>query len=169
MSLEVSGCRAPGGGQMSAETENTNRARRRKRAIQRLGGATINKISVAIIKSGIPVPPLTKRTAIVVEHNGRRSGNKYSTPMGYVKASDDRLHVVAEHGDRSDWVRNALVGPVALWIDGRRFDATARMRPDLDPNRVWRAMNGRVVVAFAKLLAHEPQVVELQMSEPVTL
>ena len=144
-------------------------ARRRKRAVQRLGGVTINKISIAILKSGIPIPPLTKRTAILVEHIGRRSGNKYSTPMGYVKASDDRLHVVAEHGDRSDWVRNALVGPVALWIDGRRFAATARMRPDLDPIRVWEGMRGRVVVAFAKLLAHEPRVVELVVSEPVTL
>lgn len=89
--------------------------------------------------------------------------------MGYVKVSDDRLHVVAEHGDRADWVRNALDAPVALWIDGRRFDATARMRPDLDPNRVWEAMSGRVIVAFAKLLAHEPQVVELALSERITL
>lgn len=144
-------------------------ARRRKRAIQRLGGATVNKISVAILKSGVPIPPLTKRTAIVVEHTGRRSGEVYLTPMGYVKASDDRLHVVAEHGESADWVQNALGAPVALWIGGRRFEATARMRPDLDPNRVWEAMSGRVVVAFAKLLAHEPQVVELHLSKTVTL
>lgn len=144
-------------------------ARRRKRAVQRLGGVTVNKISIAILKSGIPVPPLTKRTAIVVEHTGRRSGEVYSTPMGYVKASDDRLHVVAEHGKSADWVQNALDAPIALWIGGRRFTATARMRPDLDPNRVWEGMSGRVVVAFARLLAHEPQVVELVVSEPVTL
>ena len=79
------------------------------------------------------------------------------------------MHVVAEHGDRCDWVQNALAGPVAVWIDGQRFDATARMRPDLAPYRVWGAMRGRVVVAFAKWLAHEPKVVELQLSETITI
>jgi deazaflavin-dependent oxidoreductase (nitroreductase family) len=133
-----------------------------------LGAATVNKVSVAILKSGIPIPPLTKRTAIVVEHTGRRSGRRYSTPMGYVKASGDRLHVVAEHGDRADWVRNAMKAPVKLWIGGQRFDATARMRPDLDPNRVWKEMSGRLIVAFAKLLAHDPRVVELQISKTIT-
>lgn len=140
-------------------------ARRRKRAVQRLGAATVNKVSVAILKSGIPIPPLTQHTAIVVEHTGRRSGRKYLTPMGYVKASGDRLHVVAEHGDRADWVRNALEAPVKLWIAGRRFEATARMRPDLDPDQVWKKMRGRSIVVFAKLLAYEPRVVELQVSK----
>ncbi|MGH2721462.1 MAG: nitroreductase/quinone reductase family protein, partial [Actinomycetota bacterium] len=43
-----------------------------------------------------------------METVGRRSGRPWVTPMGYVRESADSVLVVAEHGRKADWVRNAL-------------------------------------------------------------
>jgi deazaflavin-dependent oxidoreductase (nitroreductase family) len=66
---------------------------------------------------------------LVVEHHGRKSGNRYLTPLNYTPEDRSRF-CLAAFGTRSDWYRNALAtGRVIVWLaDGtwiaRVADAT---------------------------------------------
>ena len=66
---------------------------------------------------------------LVVEHRGRKSGNRYLTPLNYTPEGRSRF-CLAAFGTRSDWYRNALAsGRVVVWLpDGtwiaRVADAT---------------------------------------------
>ena len=66
---------------------------------------------------------------LVVEHHGRRSGNRYLTPLNFTPENRSRF-CLAAFGTRSDWYRNALAtGRVVVWLpDGawiaRVTDAT---------------------------------------------
>src|ERR1700750_3389509 len=42
-----------------------------------------------------------------IEHVGRRSGRRYSTPV-VATVAGDRLYVAVLYGKESDWVRNVL-------------------------------------------------------------
>lgn len=142
-------------------------SRKRKRLIQKLGGSTINKIVVASITSGIPLPPITASTALVVGHVGRKTSQTRRTPMGFAKGSADSVDVVAEHGEYSDWVKNALLaGEVQVWIGGKRFRGKPALDPDRDPEDVWKNMRSRSVAAFGKLMSFEPKVVHISL-EPL--
>ena len=57
---------------------------------------------------------------LVINHVGRRSGNRYRTPVNYA-ADGHSLTCVAAFGTRTDWYRNALAAPVLeVWLpDGR--------------------------------------------------
>lgn len=139
------------------------------RIVQRLGKHTVNRLAVLILKSGIPFPMFTSHTAIVVETVGRKSGTRRATPMAFAKESATTLKVVAEHGLKSDWVRNALAAAnVKVWWGGRRYLGTLQVL-DEDPRVVWAQMRGRTHVAMAKALAFEPVVLRLELTpaEPV--
>ncbi|HVF11706.1 MAG TPA: nitroreductase family deazaflavin-dependent oxidoreductase [Actinomycetota bacterium] len=124
-------------------------------------------MAVASITSGFPLPPISASTALVVEHVGRKTGRTRRTPMGFAKGSADSVDVVAEHGEHSDWVKNALLaGEVQVWIGGKRFRGKPALDPDRDPEDVWKNMRSRSVAAFARFLSSEPKVVHITL-EPL--
>lgn len=123
----------------------------------------MNFASRAFVKTGMSVPPSFRDSMVVIEHLGRSSGRRYSTPAGFVREDDNRLLVVAESGVKADWVRNVLAGPVEVWIRGKKTAATARVRSDLDSQDVWRRMESSVVAAFGRWLAKDPVVIEFHL------
>lgn len=72
---------------------------------------------------------------LVIEHNGRRSGSRYLTPVNYTTVRDD-LYCVAAFGERTDWYRNLLANPnTAVWLPNGRWEASVADVSD-DPHRI---------------------------------
>jgi len=87
--------------------------------------------------------------------------------MGFVNSSPGLVLVVAEHGIRSDWVRNALAaGSFRVWLSGRLFIGAAGLAPDKDPLAVRRLIPSRMVAAANHLLSYDAKVVEINLTEP---
>ena len=83
--------------------------------------------------------------------------------MGYARVSG-RLLVVAEHGMRSDWVRNALAaGRVTVWLAGKGSSAEVVPRAGLDPSLVRLQMKGRMLALANRALAHDSAVFEIRL------
>ena len=93
----------------------------------------------------------------VIEHNGRKSGKSYQTPVtAFVE--DGVLSVVLNYGTESDWVRNVLsAGSAVVVHQGKRYKLTAPRvipidSPDLPPGvraiRVpaWSALHGTLTL-----------------------
>jgi len=140
--------------------------RKRKKLVQRLGRPTVNRLVIALVKSGRRFP-FVSGSVLVIETKGRRSGKLRCTPMGFVKSSPGLVYVVAEHGIRSDWVRNALAaGSFRVWLDGGRFSGKAELTPDKDPLEVRRLIPSRMVAAANHLLSYDAKVVEINLTEP---
>ena len=136
-----------------------------KKAVQRFGGAVVNPISKAILLNELPIPPLSTSTALIVEHVGRRTGQVRMNPMGFVVDASGDLLVVAEHGVRADWLKNAdAAGHAVVHIGRDSFEVVAEPVPQADPYEVWSLMKSRSVAAFGKLLAHNPMVIRLRRS-----
>ena len=140
--------------------------RKLKRALQAVGGLTVNKFVVCFVRRGLPLPPVTPGSVMVIVAAGRRTGRRRATPVGFVRVGANRLLAVAEHGSRSDWFRNAsAAGRVEVWIDGRRRAGTVRLLDDEDPAQVLRQIKSRVMAASNRLLWHRPQVVEVRLED----
>ena len=78
----------------------------------------------------------------VIEHLGRRTGTRYSTPV-IAAVDDDTLYVAVLYGLESDWVQNVLhAGGGHLRRAGHRFDFTA---PELRSARHTPGVAGRVL------------------------
>lgn len=87
--------------------------------------------------------------------------------MGFARGSADSVDVVAEHGEHSDWVKNALLaGEVQVWIGGERFRGIPALDPATDPEAVWMKMRSKSVAGVGKLLSFEPKVVHISL-EPL--
>lgn len=80
------------------------------------------------LRLGVPMPPYTRGSALILETRGRKSGKRRRTPVGYV-ADDGTLYVVAEQGPRASYVRNARAdgGRLRVFHRGRWKDATLRV------------------------------------------
>jgi deazaflavin-dependent oxidoreductase (nitroreductase family) len=90
-----------------------------KRAVQHIGRLTVNPIVLALIRSGIPLPGIGRKTVMSLSTVGRKSGKPRTTPMGYVRVDENTVWAVSEHGDRSDWYRNArAAGTVQVHAGG---------------------------------------------------
>ncbi|MBO0804828.1 MAG: nitroreductase family deazaflavin-dependent oxidoreductase [Nocardiopsaceae bacterium] len=69
----------------------------------------------------------------IIETTGRRSGLPRRTPVGG-KVIDGSFWLVAEHGLRSNYVRNIQASPrVRMRIGDRWHSGTAHLLPDDDP------------------------------------
>lgn len=142
-----------------------DRERLRKRRLQRIGSFTYNRAVIAALRLGLPMPPYSPRTAIVMETIGRKSGKRRLVPMGYLRVDPERLHVVAEHGRRADWVRNAMSrGSVRIWIGRKEHRATVRVVDDAAPDDVLRRIGSRTHAAAVRRLGHDSAVVELRLA-----
>lgn len=134
-----------------------------RRAVQRVGRLTINPVTVTLLRLGLPAPPYTPKSALVMETVGRRTGKRRVTPMGYARESDDSLLVVAEHGRRADWVRNALAaGTVRIWLGRQEHRGRITVLDDLAPEDVL-ARIGPIHGAVVRGLASEPRAVRIEL------
>jgi deazaflavin-dependent oxidoreductase (nitroreductase family) len=141
-------------------------SRKLKRAVQKLGKLSVNKLVVALLRSGLSIPPVSPKTVAVVATVGRRSGRPTATPMGYVRIDEDRLWVVSEHGFKSDWYRNArAAGNVEVRLGRQRYSATVHPLPAEEPGLVLRRMKSRTVALANRLLWHNPKVVEIRLGD----
>jgi len=97
------------------------------------------------------VPSITGRV-LVVHHTGRRSGNRYRTPLNYAVV-DDAVYCLAGFGRVSDWYRNLLAagGEAEIWMPKGRWMCTVEEASDHpDRRELLRAvLRGSGVVAFA--------------------
>jgi len=137
---------------------------RLQRGAQRLAGRSRNQAAVALLRLGLPFPPYTPETALVMETFGRKSGKRRLTPMGYLRESPDRLLVVAEHGRAADWLRNALAGgTVQVWLGGRPHRGRVSVVEGADPAELIARMGNRLHAAAIRLMSHEPRVVAIDV------
>lgn len=135
---------------------------RLQRGVQWLAGHSVNQAAVGVLRLGLPFPPYDPDGALVMETFGRRSGRRRLTPLGCLRAGD-RVLVVAEHGRRADWVRNALAsGTVSIWLAGRQLRGRVQILDD-DPEALLERMNNRVHTATIHAMAHEPCVVAIDL------
>ena len=134
-----------------------------RRTVQRIGRHTFNPVAVGLLRLGLPAPPYTPRSALVMETVGRRSGKRRATPMGYVRDGDASLLVVAERGRRADWVRNArAAGTVRVWLGRQAHRGRVTVLDDPDPADVLRRI-GPVHGMVVRTLADEPKVVRIDL------
>jgi len=140
-------------------------SREGKRAVQVFGRHTVNKLAKGLLKNGFYIPPFTPNRVLLVEHKGRKSGIVRTAPMGFVEKDEGVFWVVAEHGSKSDWVRNALKSGVRVWRGTTSFEATVRVLEKEDPRPVWGRMKSKMLVGMARALAHEPKVLEIRAKE----
>jgi deazaflavin-dependent oxidoreductase (nitroreductase family) len=138
--------------------------RKLKRAVQKLGKLSVNKVVIALLGLGLRIPPVSSETVAVVATVGRRSGRPRATPVGYVRVDAKRLWVVSEHGSSSDWYRNArAAGEIEVRLGKARYHATVHLRPSEDPGLVLRRMKSRTIALSNRLLWHHPKVVEIRL------
>ena len=142
--------------------------RKLKRGVQRSGAVTVNKVSIAVIKSGRSLPLLRPGSLLAVGVAGRKSGKYRLTPMGCVKVADDRFLVVPEHGHRSDWVRNvkAAGGPVDVWMAGRIYAGAMRESPGESPQKVLSQMKSKLLALMNRALSLDSCVLQITLTEP---
>lgn len=102
------------------------------RALRRLQ-TTFQKYAVnAPLRAGLR-RGLAPGNFALLETVGRRTGRPHATPVGNGLVGDT-FWVVAEHGERSDWVRNVLARPrVRVLISRRWREGTATVVADDDP------------------------------------
>ena len=135
-----------------------------QRGVQVAAGHSLNQAVVGVLRLGLPFPPYAADGALVLETFGRHTGKRRLTPMGCLE-DGDRLLVVAEHGRRADWVRNALhAGVVRLWLAGRPHQARIRVLDDAEPEALLERMGNRVHTATIHAMAHEPCVVAFELN-----
>ncbi|GAC1364948.1 MAG: hypothetical protein NVSMB32_08010 [Actinomycetota bacterium] len=137
---------------------------RMQRGVQWLAGHSLNPAAVGVLRLGLPFPPYAPDGALVLETFGRTSGKRRLTPMGCLREGSQRLLVVAEHGRKADWVRNALAAPtVRLWLAGRQMQGRISVVEGEDPEAVLARMNNKVHAATIHAMAHQPCVVAIDL------
>jgi deazaflavin-dependent oxidoreductase (nitroreductase family) len=145
---------------MSPTSKPKTTTRPTKSTLQRTLRRVGNPLRMWPLLVGLPSPPYTRKNAIIIETIGRKSGNRYRIPVGFLE-EDGKLIVVAEDGPRSSWVKNAQAaeGRLRVFVHGRWRDARLRLLPG-DPESYLRRMN-RVHAAFVRTEASNPSVVEI--------
>lgn len=116
---------------------------------------------------------------LLLTHTGRKSGNRYNTPLQYEKI-DGAYCVGAGRGPRADWFCNLLADPhVHVRVDRVEFDCVAE--PVTDPDRVADFLEYRLkrhplmiglMMKFAHHLPMRPsrhQLLELGKSTPLVI
>lgn len=71
---------------------------------------------------------------LLLEHNGRKSGKRYATPLQYEKM-DGLFYVGAGRGTKADWYRNILVDP-QVRVQVGRLDFEGWAEPVTEPFQV---------------------------------
>jgi hypothetical protein len=83
----------------------------------------VNPVMSALLRS--PLHGLLSRRLFLLTVTGRRSGRRFTLPLGYVPDRDGLL-VISQHADQKRWWRNLRGGaPVALHLRGCRLTGRA--------------------------------------------
>lgn len=103
------------------------------------GPVSLDKRQVTTALAKYVANPITKRVAgyvpfwALLETTGRKSGEPRQTPIGN-GLNGDTFWIVADHGHRSNYVKNMIANPrVRLRVNGRWRSGTATLLPDDDP------------------------------------
>jgi len=84
----------------------------------------LNRFVEPMVRAGLGAPLLFPAGAIVLEINGRRTGQRSNLPLMAALVGD--LIVVGTVRRRSNWVKNLAAHPeVRYWLNGREREATA--------------------------------------------
>ncbi|HEX2054540.1 MAG TPA: nitroreductase family deazaflavin-dependent oxidoreductase [Actinomycetota bacterium] len=135
------------------------------RAVQQFGRLTVNPVVLWLVRTGRGIPGVSRRSVLLLETVGRRTGKRRVTPMGYVPVDGSRVWVVSEHGERADWFRNATkAGTVTVQAGDRRRRARLAVLPDEDPKAVLKRMSPAVALAN-RALWDRPRVVEIRFED----
>jgi deazaflavin-dependent oxidoreductase (nitroreductase family) len=112
------------------------------------------------LQFGLPAPPYTRKNAVILETVGRKSGKPRRTPVGFAD-EDGRIIIVAEHGPKADYVRNALAreGRLRVYHHGAWKDATLHVLDD-DPEPHLQRMNPRHA-GFVRRLGTDLRAIEI--------
>jgi hypothetical protein len=92
--------------------------------------------AVLALRSSRLLGPLVRRRITIASYTGRRSGRRFSTPVGFTR-SGDVATIVVMLADAKKWWRNFTGdgGPLTLELDGRERTGHAVATP-LPRNRV---------------------------------
>jgi deazaflavin-dependent oxidoreductase (nitroreductase family) len=68
----------------------------------------------------------------LVQHQGRKSGKTYETPIAVVGSTTNAVYIALPWGRRTDWVRNLEAGGGTLAWKGHTFSVAASAFVDKD-------------------------------------
>ncbi len=127
-----------------------------QRRLRKIG----NPVRMWSLLHGLPSPPYTRRNAIIIETIGRKSGQRYRIPVGFLE-ENGKLIVISEDGPRASWVKNAQAkdGQLRVFLHGRWREARLQLGMG-DPESYLRRMN-RVHAAFVHTESSAPSVIEI--------
>jgi deazaflavin-dependent oxidoreductase (nitroreductase family) len=112
------------------------------RLVRRLQKHVVNPVGRVLVRSRL-LP-----THMLLETAGRRTGRPRQVPVGFA-LEGDTVWIVAEHGQRADYIRNVQANPrVRVLLRGRWRTGTATVLTDDDPRQRLRRM-GRPLNALA--------------------
>lgn len=86
--------------------------------------------------------PFVGRQVLILTTTGARSGVRHEAPLAYTRAGDDIVVVASMGGGPRNpaWYHNLVVNPtVTVEVDGRRFEASARVAPADERRRLYDA------------------------------
>ncbi len=95
---------------------------------------------------------------LLLTHTGRKSGNRYTTPLQYEKINGS-YYIGAGRGSKADWFRNILADPhVHVQVGRSVFDCLAE--PVTDSERVadfleYRVRNHPLMIGMIMKIAHK--------------
>lgn len=98
--------------------------RRRARLLNRL-------FIVPLYRAGL-LPLLgLGRLYMLLEHRGRRTGRRLTTPLLYFRRGGD-IYILSSFGEDADWLRNVRAAPSGIYIriGLRRYEASAELVED---------------------------------------
>lgn len=81
-----------------------------------------NAVAAALLRS--PLHGLLSGSAILLSFRGRKSGRRYTFPVGYYQRHGDTLVVVPLH---RWWTNLREETPIVVWLKGRKYEAIARV------------------------------------------
>ena len=94
--------------------------------------AVFNRTANPFVRAvlGSPLHPLLSRSLALITVTGRRTGRRYTFPVGY-RRDGDRVTVHVGWPQRKHWWRNLTDrGRVEMVIRGQRYQGDARARGD---------------------------------------
>lgn len=95
--------------------------------LERQAYSALNAVVRPSIQRGFGSPCLTPWGLVVLEHTGRRTGNKYTSPLLALRIGR-RVVVTTYRTRRSHWIRNLEDRPrTHLWMHGTRKPYRARV------------------------------------------
>lgn len=94
----------------------------------------LNQIVEPLVRAGLGAPVLSPVGAIVVETQGRKTGQVLNVPLLAALVGD--LVVISTVRRRSNWLKNLAASPeVRYWLGGQEHEATAfAIGPQIEPS-----------------------------------